>query len=127
MQPVKLLFFSRIIFQLDVYIALGFRWASQLAFLARLVEMEEAICAYLREPVAMSHRGLSPTEWHCVKEVCAVLELLKHVNMIFRGGREVYLARPFSCATSSAPFFKRVNSRWSTGLRARKEKLRPSR
>ena len=72
---------------------LHFRWSSQLGFLSRLVLLEQPIGRYLQKNPQSAQRGLSPSEWLTIKEVCSVLEPLREVNTRIQGGQDGLLSR----------------------------------
>lgn len=69
------------------------RWASQLAFLVRLIILERYITEHLCDNPQNAHRGLAPSDWLVMKEVCCVLEYAKRVAVGIQGGSDGILGR----------------------------------
>lgn len=55
--------------------------------------MEKATSEYLRLTPQMARRSLPEEKWLCMKEVCAILELVKHVKVAIQGGKTVLPSR----------------------------------
>lgn len=74
------------------------RWSSQLAFMSRLLRMNNVVNHYLQACPINAQRGLAPSEWVTLQDVCSTLEPILEVVTSIQTGPSRLLRDPiFLC------------------------------